>query len=263
MTPVEKQHIIEGFRFELGKVETKEIRQRMVDHLERIDHNLAEMVALGIGVEVRRQNQPANPRQERMDGSGPSQHIDRSPAVSAEESTVRDTIKSRRIAILAAGGFREGAAGQVKQALEEAGAHVKVVSKYLGTLHSENGTELKVDMNYVTTGSIMFDAILILGGRESAEMLSQQGDALHFVNEAFKHCKPIAAVDEGVKVLEAAHLMDVNLAEENAGRKVVSDKGVVTLRDSRDVQEFTQAFIQAIAHHRHWEREKVADKIPA
>jgi catalase len=35
-------------------------------------------------------------------------------------------------------------------------------------------------------------------------MLKTQGDAIHFIDEAFKHCKAIAATSEGVKLLAAS-----------------------------------------------------------
>ena len=68
--PVLEQHVGAGsgstssaaYRFELGKVATMAIRVRMVEHLNRVDHDLAVAVAAGIGVEepgqVRRQPRP-------------------------------------------------------------------------------------------------------------------------------------------------------------------------------------------------------------
>ena len=54
--------------------------------------------------------------------------------------------------------------------------------------------------------SIMFDGVIVAGGKDSAKTLSQSGDARHFVLEAFKHLKAIGAIGDGEDVLAAAHL---------------------------------------------------------
>ena len=48
-TPMEKQHIVKALQFELSKVETRKVRQRMLGHLEKINDVLAAQVAKGIG----------------------------------------------------------------------------------------------------------------------------------------------------------------------------------------------------------------------
>jgi catalase len=41
-----------------------------------------------------------------------------------------------------------------------------VVSKFLGTLQGEGG-EVEVDKSYVTTASVLFDAVFVPGGRHA------------------------------------------------------------------------------------------------
>lgn len=45
------------------------------------------------------------------------------------------------------------------------------------------------------------EVFFIPGGKENLDQLMMRGDAIHFVNEAFKHHKPIAALGEGVGLL--------------------------------------------------------------
>ena len=52
MTDVEKGHIATAFSFELGKVETLEVRQRVVNMIARVSRELALTVADDVGVEV-------------------------------------------------------------------------------------------------------------------------------------------------------------------------------------------------------------------
>jgi catalase len=51
-TPIEQQHIIDGFSFELSKVVRTWIRERVVDHLAHIDTKLAEAVGANLGIEL-------------------------------------------------------------------------------------------------------------------------------------------------------------------------------------------------------------------
>jgi catalase len=257
MTEPEKQHIIEAFHFELGKVETKDVRQRMVDHLANIDDRLAHEVSKGIGIAGPSSN--ASVLSDNRNAVSGKQRVDHAASLSME-NTRKDTILSRRIAILASDGV-DGSLQYIKQALEAAGATVEVVSKFLGTVQTLDGQAVKVDKNYLTTGSIMYDAVFLPGGLECVQTLQKHGEALHFINEAFKHCKPIGAISEGIDLLSAAALAGVQLANNDAGS--VSDKGVVTAANRGEIDAFANVFITAIAQHRHWEREATKGQVPA
>jgi len=52
LTEPEQKRVVKAAHFELGKVETMAVRERMVhDFFNRIDHELARRVAGGIGVD--------------------------------------------------------------------------------------------------------------------------------------------------------------------------------------------------------------------
>jgi len=238
----EKKHLISATHFELGKVQSMEVRQRMVDLFNHVDHDLAKQAAMGIGVEP-----PSKSEAPDISKS--------SPAVSMSR-TVRDTAKTRRVAILAADGFNHDELMAVKNALKEAGASCKIVSMYRGMLKGHNGKKLEVDKSYVTAASVMFDALYVPGGKQSIETLKTHGDALHFVNETFKHCKAIAASSEGVELFAASSIQGVSLAEQASPGGLVSDKGVVTAGAKADMKQFAASFIEAIGMHRHWDREE-------
>ena len=78
----EKEHLVEAAHFELGKVESKEVRERMVELFNNVDHELAKSIAQGIGV--------AAPTQAVSKNHGKS-----SPALSME-NTAKDTVKARK-----------------------------------------------------------------------------------------------------------------------------------------------------------------------
>jgi catalase len=266
MSKVEQKHIVKALHFELGKVESKEVRERMVNEiLNNISHELATKVAQGIGINPpsgaissKVKDAAENVKSKVADTVTPGKSTEDSPALSMERSPnqKKDSIKSRKVAILINNGFNHEQLMNVKQALTAQGAHPKIVSMFKGMVKSADGQEVEVDKSHITTGSIMFDAIFIPGGKESVEAMKKQGDARHFINEAFKHCKPIAAINEGVDLLLESDIKGIKLAETSQKGALVNEDGVVTLREAVELNSFNQAFIEALKEHRHWMREE-------
>ena len=50
MSPPEKQHIIDAFIFEVGKVKSRSVRQQVVDMFVHVDKDMATLIADGVGV---------------------------------------------------------------------------------------------------------------------------------------------------------------------------------------------------------------------
>ena len=121
--------------------------------------------------------------------------------------------------------------------------------------------QLQVGETFVTTGSIMYDAVFVAGGRQSVGTLRMDGDAVHFLNEAFRHCKPLAAAGEGVELLRASQVRGVELAGGENGGRLVADEGVIT-GGGGDLAALRDEFKAAIARHRFWGR-KQKDHVPA
>jgi catalase len=99
-----------------------------------------------------------------------------------------------------------------------------------------------------------FDAVLVPGGDRCVQTLAGDGDAVHFVSEAFKHGKAIGALGDGVALLETARVTAVR-----GDGETVTDQGVVTAGAAGG--DFTEAFVKAVAAHRHPERDMAA--VPA
>ncbi|MDJ1431275.1 catalase [Halostagnicola sp. A-GB9-2] len=239
MSEPEKQNIVDAAHFELGKVDRMEIRERMVyDLFNNVDHEFATRVAEGIGVEP-----PESPGDELPD------HDREDPSLSMENRTP-DTIETRKIAMLVDDGFDDDHVSEIRSALEDEGARVKIISELLGEKSGADGETVDADEHHVAAASVSFDAVVVPGGSESVDAMTQQGDPKHFVAEAFKHYKPIAAVGEGTELFEAVDLPDTEIADDG---DLESDAGVVTCRND-DLDEFLEAFVDAIAEHRHWGR---------
>jgi catalase len=251
----EQNHIADAFKFELGKVESVEIRQRMVNLLTQVSIPLANAVAESLGLKAGKPIEPinhilgadANPADYKP--IKVKSEVEKSSALSMA-NTSKDSIKTRQIAFLAADGVDASDFGNMKKALLAAGAVVKVVAPKNGTLKDSASKEIKIDMSFLTGTSVVFDAIYVPGGEKSIKALLSEPDAIHFINEAYKHCKAIAATGKGIELINQSYV-GAKLKSGDADAKA----GLLTDLKPED-------FIKAIAQHRFWIREK-KDKIPA
>jgi catalase len=253
----EKTHIVDAFSFELGKVEINAIRERMVYILNQVDETLASKVAANLGIEIpAKLDMPMNmsfPADANPDDYQPIPKKDtklKKSAALSMANTVKDTIKTRKIAFLVADGFDANDVKTMKNALEKQGATVKIISMRSKSVKDADGGEMKVDFALRTVASVLFDAVYIPGGEKSVNALTAEADVIEFVNEAFRHCKAIAATGEGIKFVRN---------ETYAGR-AENDKAVILSESG--AKDAAQNFINAIAEHRNWDRE-TARKVPA
>jgi catalase len=260
----EKNHIIDALRFELGKVETKAIRERVLTLLSCIDKALATPIATYLGLAI-----PPASKGAILNGSYPADanpkdyqpvmvksSLEKSEALSMEH-TIKNSIATRKVAILVADDVDSKALVNMQHALEAAGAVAELIAPKLGSIQSSDNTELPIMKSFLTTASVLYDAVYVPGGTNSVATLAAEPDAIHFLNEAFKHCKAIAADREAVQVLEeTAFYGSINEEDpENNG----TDTGIVI---GGDGPADAGLFIKAIAQHRFWAREKHA-KVPA
>ena len=255
-TTFEKDHIVAAFRFELSKVDLPEIRQRMVDNLAHVDVKLAARVSANLGIREPDAKAAAgrlgfkNHRINNKINKKVNNTFDSDSALGTT-GKAGATVKTRKVAVLVADGIEPATFKQIVQDLTTAGAVCKTVGAHLGMVSTAGGKQLPVDHTFGNMPSIMFDAVLIPGGAQSAAALCGMGDALHFVQEAFKHCKAICALNEGVQLLAGFGLS----AGKNADQVALPAAGVL-VADARRVLDgqISLDFIAAIAMHRHWER---------
>ena len=259
----EKSHIVDALSFELGKVKTVEIRHRMLGILSMIDKGLAAQVAFNLRIHV--PQDPELPVNHSIPADGDPADFDSytfeatvtiSDALSME-GTIKDNIKTRKIAFLAADGVDELSVTTVKAALEAAGATVEIIAPRLNYIVASNDTEIAVDQSFLTAASVLYDAVYVPSGTNSVATVEADADAVHFLNEAFKHCKAIAADAGAIQVLEATYFSKKLPAEYSD--ETIKKEGLIV---SDDPEVLTGKFILAISQHRFWEREKPR-KIPA
>ena len=250
----EQEHLVKALQFELGKLETPAVVTRVLGLLAQVSEPLAQRVALGLGVAV--PLRPELPLNRSIPADGlPSDYeslpvktlLDRSPALSMANKPV-GSIRTRRIAILAADGVDDASVVAMEQALAVAGARSRIVAPHGGKLKGKGGVDIKVDHGLLTISSVMFDAVYVPGGATSVARLKGSPEALHFIREAYRHCKTIAATGEGCDLVAAF------FAAEPCDAPRDGDPGLV-LDSAASAATIAADFINAIAQHRHWIRE--------
>jgi catalase len=256
----EQTHLIDALRFELGKLETEAIRKRMVGLLSKVSDKLAAAVAEGLGIDVPATEEPINhnigadadPKD--YADQPKDQGLEKSEALSMA-NTIKTGIKTRQIAILAADGVDGHSLKTVKAALENEGAVTILIAPHGGFIKDSKGEAVKVDMSFLTAASVLVDAVYLPGGAKSIASLAGEPDAIHFINEAYRHCKAIAAEGDGRELLNHTYIgAKLKHGEAHATAGIVLSENASA--------NFAKDFVEAIAQHRFWEREK-KDKVPA
>lgn len=262
-TQPEQNHIINALRFELGKVETPAIRERMLFLLSQVDRTLASEIASGLGATVPSKldkpvnmSIPADVDPKKVQPKRVNQAIETSPRLSMVNNPnfPKDSIKTRKIAFLVADGFDENTVSEMKRALLTAGAAVMTVAPRLGMLTGTTGEQIKADLSFLTGSSVVFDAVYVPGGEESVAALKKENESTNFLIEAYKHCKTIAASGAGVKLLQKAGILRASAEGTGKADATPAQPGIVVALED-DIIKIAPAFLKGIAQHRHWERE--------
>ena len=164
----EKKHIIDALRFELGKVETVSIRERMLFNLSQVDKDLAQQVADGLGMIVPKTVEKPINRGAPADDNGKYEPIKKESSISKSAAlsmmnTIKDSIKTRKIAFLVADGVDTTLLNPVKKALEAQGAVVELIAPRLGMINAKDKTKLEIKKSFLTTASVLYDAGVCTG----------------------------------------------------------------------------------------------------
>jgi catalase len=183
------------------------------------------------------------------------------------------TIASRRVAILIADGFEKSTVIAMKAALKAANAFPFIIGPRRSTIYADGEDKSSSDAGTTPDHhlegmrSTLFDSLFIPGGSH-IPTFQKNGRAVHWVREAFAHCKAIGAMGEGVELVKTAigTIEQVKLA--SAGEHGVTESyGVITASNSdssgikeivkmaQDAKDFTGAYFHSISCHRHFDRE--------
>jgi catalase len=238
-TDVEKQHIINAFRFELSRVQTPAVRERMVSGLMNVNADLAQAVATGLGISEMPTPMP------KVLTRDVTPEVSVSPALSLCARPGDGSIRSRRVAILVADGCDGQSLTAVADRLTSDGAVPRFVSTTLGAVHPADGDAIEVDISLEAAPAVLYDALVLPDGTGAVTALRADGRTLEFIKDQYRHCKPILAVGASDALLAACGI-DPALPDGQP------DPGVIITTDASTA---TDAFVAAIAKHRHFARE--------
>jgi len=178
----------------------------------------------------------------------------------------------KRIAILATNGFEESELKSPKEAMENAGFQVEIVSPENGEIKGwANGNwsnTYKVDKKLTDVKSEDYNALVLPGGVINPDKLRRNDDALVFVRDFFKEKKPVAAICHAPQILISAEVVKgrkmtsfnsikddlINAGANWVDQEVVVDEGFVTSRNPNDLPAFNSKLIEEIKEGKHEEQ---------
>jgi catalase len=234
---LEKAHIIAAFRFELTKVQTVAVRERMVSSLANVTAELADAVAQGLGM----LQAPAPMPKASQIKVRPE--VTASPPLSLFARPGDGSIATRRIAIFVADDVAGKELLALHAGLTTAGAVPRFVGIRLGSVTTSDGSPIDVDATLETTPSVLFDAVVLPDGATAVAHLAQDGHAIEFLKDQYRHCKTILAFGAGADLLKKA-----------GARPSETDGGVLRVTKGSDAQTL-KTFVTAMAKHRHYGRD--------
>jgi catalase len=241
-TPVEKAHIVAAFRFELSRVQTAAVRERMVSGLVNVAPELAQAVAEGLGMPAVPEAMP-KVLQKRV-----RPEVTASPSLSLAARPGKDGIAARRVAIIVADGVRGGPLVGLAGELAAGGAVPRFLAARLGRVTTSGGAAIEIDASLEATPSVLYDALVLPDGEGAAATLAMDGRTLEFLKDHYRHCKPILVLGASSQLLAPAGIAP------NDGRP---DPGLIISDGSAPAS----AFMKAIAAHRHFARETDPPKV--
>jgi catalase len=231
MSPVEKEHIIRAYTFELGKCYEQAIKERQLQCLANIDPVLASEVATGLGL-------PA------PSPTVPLTEVTTSPALSQVGGAYPPD--GRMVGIVVDPNEDLDAVRALRQTIFTAGMVPLLIAPHGGMVG-----DLPVQRTFSTGRSVELDVLLLAGSpapapdalpsRES-EAAALDGAAVDprvvtMIDECWRHCKVIGAWGPGATALQQSG--------------VAGTPGVVVGEDAAGVFTEVQSLM---AGHRVWER---------
>jgi catalase len=224
-TEPEQNHIVSAFIFELSKVETAAIRERMVGQLANVNSELAGRVAKGLG--MRSAVQPVSTTVAAREDLPPS------PALSIL-GKAKKTLEGRVVGCLVADGTNAKVVLALRKKAEKAKAGFKVVAPRIGGALASGDELIAADFQLAGGSSVLFDTVYLALSAAGANALCNEAAAVAWVHDAFAHLKVIGATAESQALLEKAG--------------VRLDDGIV-------LDASPQAFFDRAAAGRVWKRE--------
>ena len=238
-TPIEQQHIIDAFSFELSKVAREWIRERVVDQLVSVDIRLAQAVAENLGITL------SDEQQNRQPPAGVN-GLDKDPTLSLY-AIPGGGVKGRVVAVLLNQNTASADVLTLLKGLKAQGVHAKLLYSRMGEVTADDGSKLPIAGTFAGSPSLTVDAVVVPGGDLSD--LLKSGDAQYYLLEAYKHLKPILLAGD---------------ARQFKGLLNVDSQGEEGIVEGDTIAKSTvEDLLGLVAAHRVWSRAVKTAAIPA
>jgi protease I len=181
-----------------------------------------------------------------------------------------DSLKGKKIAIIATNGVEQVELEKPRRAVTEAGADTELLSPEEGDIQAMNhdlepADTFPVDKSIsdVTAGD--YDGLILPGGTVNADKLRIEPDVISFLQEFFRSGKPVGVICHGPWPLVEADLVrgrtltsypslqtDIrNAGGEWVDEEVVVDEGLVSSRNPDDLPAFCDKIVEEFAEGKH------------
>jgi catalase len=230
LSPVEKDHVVDAYTFELSRCWDQVVRERQLRALANIHPDLCSRVADGLGLPA---PEPAVPPV--------------GTATSAALSQLGRTwpVAGRRIGIVVGADFDPGTVQTLRAAFDAAGVVPLVVGPHGGVISG-----VVIQRSYAVAASVEFDAVVIVGAvppapdarvsvdaKAGAAPSSADPRVAKMLSEVWRHAKAIGATGGAEEVLVAAGVPADGTAVVAGGTDTVA-----------------AGLLELLATHRAWER---------
>jgi catalase len=235
-TGVEQNHIVAALIFELSKVETPAVRERVVSHLLNVDDGLSAKVAAGLGIgKVEPFKAAVNPHD-----------MEPSPALSIV-AKAKPTLEGRCLGLLVTDDADAALVNASVKAATTAGAKVKIVAEKIAGATLSDGKLLPADQRVEGGPSSLFDHVAVIASDDGAERLASMGAAQDFVRDAYAHLKVLGFTPNLAPLFTKAGLAEDTL-----------DEACIRLTKSDDAKQFVTRASQG----KFWAREPLVRPPP-
>lgn len=176
-----------------------------------------------------------------------------------------ELLNGKRVAVLVTDGFEQVELTGPKEALENKGATVHIISAKNGEVtgwnHTTPATKFHVDDTFDSIRMEDYDALLLPGGVVNSDTIRTDETAKKLVRDAARANKTIAVICHGAWLLASSDLVKgkrmtswPSLTDDlkNAGadwvdEQVVVDGHLISSRKPDDIPAFSEALVKALA----------------
>jgi protease I len=179
------------------------------------------------------------------------------------------SLKNKRVAVVATHGFEESEFTEPVTALKNAGATVDIISLKKEPIKAwaekDWGKEYQVDKSIDEVHASDYDGLVLPGGVMNPDHLRVNQKVVEFVTEFLEENKPVAAICHGPWTLIETGLLEgrkmtsypsiktdlINAGVDWVDQQVVVDNGLVTSRNPNDLPAFCRKMVEEIGEGIH------------